>query len=300
MPATLSIITNVFTDRKERAQAIAIWAGHGRRGRRHRPGDRRLPARALLVGVGVPGQRARRRSSPWCSASCTCPPRGTPRRRPSTCPARCCRSPASSRSCGRSSRAPTGWTDPRYSAPSPSSAVLLGAFVLWERHTPTPMLDINFFRNPRFSAASGALRLTFFAMFGSLFLLTQFLQSVLGYTALEAGVRLLPMAAVQMVVAPLSRQDGRAGGHQGHRGDRPGIGAVGPAHRQPADRRRRLPRGAGRRWSCWPSAWRWSCRPPPSRSWAPCRRPRRAWARRSTTRPARSAARWAWRCSARS
>src|SRR5690606_40367457 len=58
--------------------------------------------------------------------------------------------------------------------------------------------------NPRFSAASGALALTFFAMLGSLFLLTQFLQSVLGYTALEAGVRLLPMAAVQLVVAPSS------------------------------------------------------------------------------------------------
>ena len=82
--------------------------------------------------------------------------------------------------------------------------MLLGLFVVWERRTPTPMLDMSFFRDPRFSAASGALMLTFFAMFGSLFLLTQFLQSVLGYTALEAGVRLLPMAAVQMVLAPLS------------------------------------------------------------------------------------------------
>jgi Na+/melibiose symporter-like transporter len=66
------------------------------------------------------------------------------------------------------------------------------------------MLDMSFFRNPRFSAASAAIMLTFFAMFGSLFLLTQFLQSILGYTPLEAGIRLLPMAAVMMVISPLS------------------------------------------------------------------------------------------------
>jgi Na+/melibiose symporter-like transporter len=99
---------------------------------------------------------------------------------------------------------PNGWTDPAVIGAFAAAAVLLWAFFLWERHTRYPMLDINFFRSPRFSAASGAIMLTFFAMFGSLFLLTQFLQSVLGYTALQAGVRLLPMAAVQMVVAPLS------------------------------------------------------------------------------------------------
>jgi hypothetical protein len=66
------------------------------------------------------------------------------------------------------------------------------------------MLDTSLFRNPRFSAASGAITLTFFGMFGSMFLLTQYLQFVLGYTPLEAGIRLVPMAAVMMVVAPAS------------------------------------------------------------------------------------------------
>jgi Na+/melibiose symporter-like transporter len=97
-----------------------------------------------------------------------------------------------------------GWTDPLVLGAFAASAVLLAGFVLWERHTPTPMLDITFFQNARFSAASGALMLTFFAMLGSLFLLTQFMQSVMGYSALQTGVRLLPMAAAQMVVAPLS------------------------------------------------------------------------------------------------
>jgi hypothetical protein len=66
------------------------------------------------------------------------------------------------------------------------------------------MLDVRFFKNPRFSAASSAIALVFFSMFGSLFLLTQYLQFVLGYTPLEAGVRMLPFAAVMMVTAPSS------------------------------------------------------------------------------------------------
>jgi Na+/melibiose symporter-like transporter len=66
------------------------------------------------------------------------------------------------------------------------------------------MLDVTFFKNPRFSAASGSITLVFFAMFGSMFLLTQYLQFVLGYTPLETGIRLLPFAGTMMVVAPLS------------------------------------------------------------------------------------------------
>ena len=99
---------------------------------------------------------------------------------------------------------PPGSTQPEIVGGFVLAAVLLLAFVLWERRTTYPMLDMAFFANPRFSAASGAIALTFFAMFGSLFLLTQFLQSVLGYSAFEAGLRLIPMALVQMVVAPLS------------------------------------------------------------------------------------------------
>jgi Na+/melibiose symporter-like transporter len=66
------------------------------------------------------------------------------------------------------------------------------------------MLDVQFFADPRFSAASTAVTLSFFAMFGSLFFLTQYLQFVLGLTAFQAGVRLMPMAAVMLVAAPSS------------------------------------------------------------------------------------------------
>jgi EmrB/QacA subfamily drug resistance transporter len=83
-------------------------------------------------------------------------------------------------------------------------AVLLAGFVLWELHTDHPMLDVHFFQNPRFTAASGSITLTFFAMFGSIFLLTQYLQFTLGYTPLETGIRMLPFAGAMMITAPTS------------------------------------------------------------------------------------------------
>ena len=83
-------------------------------------------------------------------------------------------------------------------------AVLLGAFAWWELRTDHPMLDVTFFKNPRFTAASAAITLTFFAMFGSLFVFTQYLQFVLGYTPLQTGVRLLAFAVPMMIIAPLS------------------------------------------------------------------------------------------------
>src|SRR5205085_4513694 len=80
----------------------------------------------------------------------------------------------------------------------------MAVFFTWELHTPQPMLDMHFFENPRFSAASGAITLVFLALFGTLFLLTQYLQSVLGYSTVKAGAVLLPQAAVIMTFAPLS------------------------------------------------------------------------------------------------
>ena len=67
-----------------------------------------------------------------------------------------------------------------------------------------PMLDVSFFRKPRFTAASMSIMLVFFAMFGALFLLTQYFQFVLGYSPLETGIRMLPFAAAMMIVSPLS------------------------------------------------------------------------------------------------
>jgi DHA2 family multidrug resistance protein-like MFS transporter len=95
-----------------------------------------------------------------------------------------------------------GWTGPVTLAAFGSAVVLLAGFVAWELHTPHPMLRMSFFGNPRFSAASIASTLAFFAVFGSLFVLTQHLQFVLGFTPLEAGIRVMPVATL-VVGAPL-------------------------------------------------------------------------------------------------
>ncbi len=97
-----------------------------------------------------------------------------------------------------------GWTSPSILAAFGVGGVLLAAFFTWEARSAHPMLDLGFFRNPRFSAASGAISVTFFAMFGSIFLLTQYLQLVLGFSPLQAGVRLLAFAIPMMIFAPLS------------------------------------------------------------------------------------------------
>jgi EmrB/QacA subfamily drug resistance transporter len=97
-----------------------------------------------------------------------------------------------------------GWGAPSTVAGFLIGAVLLGAFGWWELHTDHPMLNFSFFANPRFSAASAAITLTFLAMFGSLFVFTQYLQFVLGYSPLQTGVRLLAFAIPMMIIAPLS------------------------------------------------------------------------------------------------
>ncbi len=80
--------------------------------------------------------------------------------------------------------------------------VALAAFAAWELAARYPMLDLRLFRDRRFSVASAGMSLTFFAMFGTFFLVAQYFQLVLGYSALESGLLQLPMAAVIMTVAP--------------------------------------------------------------------------------------------------
>jgi EmrB/QacA subfamily drug resistance transporter len=96
-----------------------------------------------------------------------------------------------------------GWTDPVVLTAFGLAAVLIVAFLWWESRTEHPMLQLSFFENPRFSAASVAITLVFFAMFGTVFLNTQYLQFVLGYSPLEAGFRVMPVATM-IVAAPLS------------------------------------------------------------------------------------------------
>jgi EmrB/QacA subfamily drug resistance transporter len=203
MPSTLSIITNVFTVPRERAQAIAIWAATAGAAVAIGPvtggwllehfwwGSVFLVNVPVVVVALVLGQLF-------------VPTSRDPSAPPVDVPGLLLSIAALVSLVWAIIEGPKGWTDPEILGAFALAAVLLGSFLAWERRTRFPMLDVNFFRHPRFSAASAAIMLTFFAMFGSLFLLTQFLQSVLGYTAFEAGLRLLPIAAVMMVMAPLS------------------------------------------------------------------------------------------------
>src|SRR5262245_57126145 len=85
------------------------------------------------------------------------------------------------------------------------AVALIAGFVAWELHTPHPMLPVRIFKSRRFSAASASITAAFFALFGFIFLITQYFQLIRGYSPLEAGVRTLPVAfsiAVASVVAP--------------------------------------------------------------------------------------------------
>ena len=97
-----------------------------------------------------------------------------------------------------------GWTSSKTLGYGGLGIALLVAFGIWEAKSDHPMLDVTFFKKARFTAAAGAITLVFFSMFGSLFLLTQYFQFVLGYSPLQTGVRMIPFALAMMVVAPLS------------------------------------------------------------------------------------------------
>ena len=89
---------------------------------------------------------------------------------------------------------PRGWTDPIVLGCFSAAAILGAAFVAWERRVAAPMLPLSFFANPKFTVASVGVALVFFAMMGSVFAFTQYLQFAHGFSALEAGAAMLPLA----------------------------------------------------------------------------------------------------------
>jgi EmrB/QacA subfamily drug resistance transporter len=204
MPATLSIISNVFTDPKERGRAIGVWAGVSALGVAIGPvaggwllehfwwGSVFLVNVPIVVVALVAGRLL-------------VPESRDPNRSEPDVPGALLSIAALVTLVWAIIEAPErGWTDSLVLAAFVLAAALAVAFLLWERRTAHPMLPLEFFRNPRFSAASASITLVFFAFFGSLFILTQYLQFVMGYTPLEAGIRTTPFALVMMVAAPSS------------------------------------------------------------------------------------------------
>jgi EmrB/QacA subfamily drug resistance transporter len=97
-----------------------------------------------------------------------------------------------------------GWTSPTSALAFGTAVALLASFVRWERRSDHPMLDVSVFTNMRFTAGSIAVAFAFFALFGFIFMVTQYFQFVRGYGTLEAGVRTVPFALFTGLAAPLS------------------------------------------------------------------------------------------------
>ncbi len=204
MPATLSILTNVFRDPRERGRAIAIWAG--------------VSGLAVAVGPITGGLLLAHFS--WSSVFWVNIPIGATALILGAFVIPKSRDPKQTRLdpfgailsivglatllFGIIEGPEKGWSSDIVVASFVIAAIALIGFVRWEQHSAHPMLDMSVFRNPRFSSASSTITLTFFALFGSMFLMTQYWQLVHGYTALQAGIRLVPHALTMMIVAPMS------------------------------------------------------------------------------------------------
>jgi EmrB/QacA subfamily drug resistance transporter len=97
-----------------------------------------------------------------------------------------------------------GWASPQILFALIAGAALVAAFVMWELRTPEPMLPMRFFRNATFALANLSSLLMFFGMFGSIFLLSQFFQTVQGYSPFGSGLRILPWTLAPMFIAPVA------------------------------------------------------------------------------------------------
>ena len=199
MPTTLSILVNVFGDPRERAKAIAAWTA----------------ASGLGIALGPIAGGMLMRSFSWSSVFWINVPLlaaaflGTLHLVPDS------RNPEATKldpvgallsiaAIGTMVyaiiQAPAdGWTSRSTLAAFAVGATIGALFVAWEMHRDEPMLDMRLFANRSFTASSVALSMVFFAMAGTVFLQAQYLQFVLGYTPLVAGLALVP-AALGMLI----------------------------------------------------------------------------------------------------
>jgi EmrB/QacA subfamily drug resistance transporter len=97
-----------------------------------------------------------------------------------------------------------GWGSAETLAALAVGGLLVAAFVMWERRTATPMVSPALFRSRGFNAANGVSFFMYASLFGVLFLMMQFLQTALGYSPLQAGLRTLPWTGAPMLVAPIA------------------------------------------------------------------------------------------------
>ena len=108
-----------------------------------------------------------------------------------------------------------GWMSAQIIGAFVVGVALLVSFVVWELRTEHPMLPMRFFRNRTFALANVASLLMFFGMFGAIFFISQFFQTVQGLSPFQSGLRILPWTAMPMLVAPVAGAvSDRIGGHR--------------------------------------------------------------------------------------
>ncbi|MDQ2839399.1 MAG: DHA2 family efflux MFS transporter permease subunit, partial [Actinomycetota bacterium] len=203
-PATLAILTNTFTDARERSAAVGIWTG--------------ITGLGVALGPITGGILLQHFS--WSSVFFATVPIAVVALALGTWLLPTSRDPAAPRLdlvgfalsiAGVAAvvyttiEAPTrGWADPVTLAGYGAGVALVVAFAVWERRVDEPMLDVTLFRNIRFSAASFSIAAAFFGLFGFIFLITQYFQLVHGYSPLSAGVHTLPFAIGVGAAAPFA------------------------------------------------------------------------------------------------
>jgi EmrB/QacA subfamily drug resistance transporter len=193
-PSTLSLLTNVFTARRERALAIGLWGA--------------ITGVAIALGPIMGGwllelfgwRSIFEAMTPIAAIAGILVAGYVPSSRDQL-------APSTDRAGFALSTAMVGllvytiieapnqgWASTRTIGSFALTAALVAAFVVWERRTTHPMLDLSLFANPRFTAASLSVAISFFALSGFIFLVTQYFQFLKGYGPLSTGVRLLPVA----------------------------------------------------------------------------------------------------------
>ena len=204
MPSTLSILTNVFTAPRDRARAIGIWSGTNGLGLALGPlvGGWLLAhfwwgsvflinvpialVAALIAFVVVPDSRNSDAAAPdFVGAIASLVGVALLLWGIIEAPGR-------------------GWLSASIVVAIAGSVVVVSGLVWWERRSTHPLVELSFFHSRRFSVAMGGLGLAVFALAGTMFLLTQYLQFSLGYSAFATGLRITPIAIVLIVVAAFS------------------------------------------------------------------------------------------------
>ena len=204
MPSTLSIITDMFRDTGERQRAIGLWAATSGVGIALGP----VVGGVLLTHfwwgsvflINVPFAAA----GIVCAIPLVPDSRNPAARRPDLTGALLSVAGLGLLLWSIIEAPVRGWSSGLVIAAGLGALAILGAFALWEKASSHPMLNVRFFRNRAFSSAISSVWLITFGMYGALFVLTQYLQFSLGYTALQTGIRVLPAAGAVALVAPFS------------------------------------------------------------------------------------------------